>query len=139
MLRSLATSKDTQTSITGIIAAAVLAYKGLDMQALIAGDPVQIAHVASCVLVAIIGVLATKENADGKTTVLGAIAGALYAAQGAVGNVTTGVVIAVLGHLTNKAAAAKGPVLVPPGPAATLHMDDMPRGRTEPPRGRTAA
>ncbi len=109
VLRSLATSRDTQTSITGIIAASVLAYKGLDVAALVAGDPVQIAHVVSCVLVALIGVLATKENADGKTTLLGAVAGALYAAQGDVDTVTTGVVIAVLGHFTNKMVPARGP------------------------------
>jgi hypothetical protein len=109
VLRSLATSKDTRTSITGIVAAGVLACKGLDVAALVAGDPVQIAHVISCVLVALIGVLATKENADGKTTLLGAVAGALYAAQGDVDTVATGVVIAALGHFTNKVVPARGP------------------------------
>ncbi len=105
VLRSLATSKDTQTTITGIIAGAVLAVQGLNMEALIAGDPVQIAHVVAGVLVAAIGLLATKENADGKTTLLGVIAGALYAMPGSVEAITGGVVVAVLGHVTNKAIA----------------------------------
>ncbi len=109
VLRSLATSKDTQTTITGIVAAAVLATKGLNVERLVAGDAFQIARAISCVLVALIGVLATKESADGKTTLLGAVAGSLYAAQGDVDTVTTGVIIAVLGHFTNKVVPARGP------------------------------
>ncbi len=101
VLKSLATNKDTQTTITGMIAGAVLAVQGLNMEALIAGDPVQIAHVVACVLVAGIGLLATKENAEGKTTLLGIIAGALYSMQGSVEAISAGTVIAVLGHLTN--------------------------------------
>jgi len=113
VLRSLATSKDTRTTITGMIAAAVLATKGLNAEQLLAGDPIQVAHAISCVLVAMIGVLATKENADGKTTLLGVVAGALYAAQGSVDTITTGVVIGVLGHLTNKAVTKSLPPLPP--------------------------
>lgn len=101
-LKSLATDKDTQTSITGIIAGAVLAIPGLDWSKIIAGDPGQIAHLASGLLLALIGVFATKENADDKTTLLGAFSGALYATQGSVEAVVTGVVIAVLGYFTNK-------------------------------------
>ncbi len=102
VLKSLATSKDTHTTITGMIAGAVLAVQGLNIDALIAGDPVQIAHAVAGVLVAGIGLLATKENADGKTTLLGVAAGALYAMQGSVEAITGGVVVAVLGHVTNK-------------------------------------
>src|SRR3990167_4890902 len=81
-LKSLAPSKDTRTTITGIIAGAALALLGLDWEALLAGDPAQIAKVISGLLIAWVGVLATKRHADGQTTAVGAAAGALYAVQG---------------------------------------------------------
>lgn len=106
LLKSLATNKDTQTSVTGMIAAAVLAVPGLDMTKLVAGDPSQIAHLAAALLVALIGYFATKANADGKTTLIGAVAGSLYAASGSVGSIATGAVIAALGYFTNKPVGA---------------------------------
>jgi hypothetical protein len=102
VLRSLAGSKDTQTTIVGVIAAAVLAIPGLDLTALISGDAHQIARVAAGLVVVAIGWLATKENKDGHTTLLGTVAGGLYASQGSVEAVTTGVVLALVGYLTNK-------------------------------------
>jgi hypothetical protein len=102
LLKSLAISQDTRTTMTGLVAAAVLAVPGLDLPKLVAGDAVQIARVVSGLLVAWIGYLATKRGADGKTTLLGAAAGSLYAVQGSFEAVVTGVVIGVLGHLTNK-------------------------------------
>ena len=104
VLKSLATSKDTQTTITGIIAGAVLAIPGLDLAALVAGDAGQVARVVCGLLVAMIGWMATKHGADGKTTLIGVVGGALYASQGSVEAVVTGVVIAALGYFTNKPA-----------------------------------
>jgi hypothetical protein len=106
VLKSLASSPDTRTSITGVIAAVVLAVPGLDLPKLIAGDPMQIARVLAGLAVALIGYLATKPQADGKATLSGAIGGALYAAQGSVDAIVTGVVIALLGFLTNKREAS---------------------------------
>ncbi len=100
-LKSLATSKDTRTTITGLIAAAVLA-SGVDIGKVLEGDPIQIARAVSAVLLAVIGILATRENADGKTSLLGVISGALYAAAGSIEAITTGVVIALVGYFTNK-------------------------------------
>jgi len=108
-LKSLATSKDTRTTITGIVAAIVLAVPGLDFQKLLAGDVDQIAHLTAALLVAALGYLSTKPDADGKTTLLGAVAGALYAMAGSVEAIVTGTVIAALGHLTNKPAAELAP------------------------------
>jgi hypothetical protein len=102
LLKSLASSADTRTTVTGILAGAVVALPGLELDKLLAGDPQQIARVVAGLLVAGIGYLATKPRADGKTTAVGAVAGALYACQGSVEAIVTGVVIAVLGHLTNK-------------------------------------
>lgn len=101
-LRSLAQDKNTRTTITGMIAAAVLAIPGFDLARLIDGDAAQIAKVISAVLVFLVGLFATREKADGATTALGAAAGAVYACQGSVEAIVTGVVVAVLGHLTNK-------------------------------------
>lgn len=105
MLKSLATSKDTQTTIAGVIAGAVLAIPGLDLAKVIAGDPGQIAHLAAGLSVALIGILATKENQDGHTTLLGTVSGALYATSGSIEAITTGVVIALAGYFTNKPTA----------------------------------
>lgn len=107
-LKSLATNKDTQTTIAGAIAGAVLAIPGLDMSKVIAGDPGQIGHLAAGLGVALIGFLATKENCDGHTTMLGTVAAAAYASSGSVEAVITGVVIAGLGYFTNKPVAAGG-------------------------------
>jgi primosomal replication protein N len=104
-LKSLATSKDTRTTIVGLIVGAVLALPGLDIEALISGDPNQVAKVAAGLGIWAIGFLTTKENADGKTTLVGTVTGALYASQGSVEAVITGVVIAVLGYFTNKQVA----------------------------------
>lgn len=101
MLKSLAQSKDTRTTIMGLIAGAVLAIPGLDLTKLIGGDPVQVAKLASGLLVALIGYWATKANREGASTAAGAAAGALYAVQGSVESIVTAVVIAVLGHVTN--------------------------------------
>ncbi len=105
ILKSLATDKNTATTITGIIAAAVLAIPGLDLTKLVEGDPAMIAKVAAGLAIAIIGFLATKEQKDGTTTFVGVVAGALYAASGAVDAVTTGLTLAVVGYFTNKPVA----------------------------------
>ena len=99
LLKSLATSKDTQTTIAGMIAGCVLTIPGLDLSRLIAGDPHQIALVLSGVAVWFIGLLATKEHHDGHTTALGVVAGVL---QLCIGNVVTAVTLALCGYLTNK-------------------------------------
>lgn len=109
LLKSLATNKGTQTTIVGLLAAAVLTIPGLDLGKLLSGDPVQIAHVISGVLVFFIGLVATRERANGKATALGTVAGALYAVQGSVEAVVTAVVIALLGYLTNQPTAPKTP------------------------------
>ncbi len=106
LLKSLATNKDTQTSITGLIAAAIITIPGLDVAKTIAGDPMQIAHLVSGLLLAGISLLATRENHDGSTTALGTIAGVLQACSGQVADIAVGVVIALLGYFTNKPAAA---------------------------------
>jgi primosomal replication protein N len=109
LLKSLATSHDTKTTIIGLIAGTILAVHGLDLTALISGDPLQVAHVLSGVCVAAIGFLCTKENADGKTTLVGVLAGALQAASGSVDAIITGLVLAVLGYITNKPGSAALP------------------------------
>jgi hypothetical protein len=105
LLKSLATDKNTQTTITGLIAGAVLAVPGLDVGKLISGDGSQIAHLVAGLLVAALGFLATKENRDGHTTLIGTVAGSAYAMQGSVESITTGVVLALVGYLTNKPTA----------------------------------
>jgi hypothetical protein len=105
LLESLAASKDTQTTITGILAGAVLAIPGLDMGKIVAGDPGQISHLVAGLLVAGLGFLTTKENHDGHTTLIGTVAGSAYAMQGNVESITTGVVLALLGYLANKPTA----------------------------------
>ncbi|MBZ5580893.1 MAG: hypothetical protein LAQ30_01585 [Acidobacteriia bacterium] len=109
LLKSLATSKDTQTTIAGLIAGAVLAIPGLDLAAVIAGDPHHIARLLSGLAVAAIGWLATKEGCDHHTTAIGAAAGAVFAAQGSLDKLITGVVVALLGYLTNKPTAKQEP------------------------------
>jgi hypothetical protein len=109
LLKSLATSKDTQTTITGIIAGAVLAIPGLDWSKVIAGDPVQLAHLAAGLCVAGIGYLATKQNHNGHTSVLGGIAAGLYASSGGVDAFVTAIIIGALGHNTNQPTTAVGP------------------------------
>lgn len=107
LLKSLAKSQDTHTTITGLIAAAVLAVPGFDPAKILAGDIPEIARVVAALLVAVIGYYATKPGKDGMTTALGAIAGALYSVQGDITSVATGATIFVLGHLTNKVVAQK--------------------------------
>ena len=102
VLKSLATSNDTKTTVVGLLAGAVLLIPGLDMAQLLAGDPGQIAHVGASLLVAVLGFLATKERHDGHTTLVGTAAGALYAMQGTVETIVTGLIIAILGYFTNK-------------------------------------
>jgi len=106
-LNSLATSKDTQTTVAGMLAAAVMAIKGLDIGKLLAGDPQQIALVTSGLAVALVGFLATKENHDGHTTLLGAVAAA---AQASVGNFTAAIAMALCGYFTNKTVTTSEPV-----------------------------
>lgn len=102
VLKSLATSKNTQTTITGLIAGAVLAVPGLDLRQLLSGDPVQLAHVAAGLVVWAISVLATRTGHDGSTTFLGAVAAALQASSGQAGDITTGIVLFLVGYFTNK-------------------------------------
>lgn len=98
-LNSLATDKNTQTTVAGMLAAAVLAIKGLDFGKLLAGDPQQIALVTSGLAVALCGFLATKENHDGHTTFFGVVAGA---SQAFIGNFTAAIALALCGYFTNK-------------------------------------
>lgn len=105
LLKSLATNKGTQTSITGLIAGAMLAVPGLDLRKLLEGDTVQIAHIAAGLVVWGIGILATRKGHDGTTSLLGVIGGALQASSGQMQDLTIAIVIAVLGHLTNKPVA----------------------------------
>jgi hypothetical protein len=102
LLRSLAESADTKTTIAGVAAGAVIAIPGLSLDGLLAGDPGMIGRLVAGLLVAVIGYLATKKGHDGQTTAVGAVAGVLQASSGSVSAITTGVVIALLGYLTNK-------------------------------------
>ena len=102
VLKSLATNKDTQTSITGVLAAAMLAIPGLDLSKLLAGDPLQLAHIGAGLLVALIGWWATKRQHDGDATAAGALAGVLYASTGQISDIATGAIVALLGYYTNK-------------------------------------
>jgi hypothetical protein len=104
LVRSLATDKNTQTTVVGAIAGVLLAIKDLDWAKLLAGDPQQIAMVASGIAVWGIGYLATKENHDGHTTLLGVLAAA---AQAYVGNFTAAATIGLCGYFTNKAVPAR--------------------------------
>jgi hypothetical protein len=113
VLKSLATNKNTQTTITGLIAGAILVIPGLNLGQLIAGDPVQIAHLAAGLVVWAISILATHKGHDGTTTVLGVIGAVLQGSSGQIQDLTVAVVIALLGHLTNKPVAK---VEAPPAP-----------------------
>ncbi len=104
LLKSLARDKPTSTTISGIIAGAILAVPGLDLTALIEGEPSQVARVVAGVLVATLGYLAGKETAGGRKTLVGVIAGAAYSVQGSLEALTTGVVIALLGYFTGQPA-----------------------------------
>lgn len=106
LLKSLASDPKTNTTIVGILAGAVLAVPGLDLSALISGDPAQIARVSSGILVAGIGALAGRAGHDGHTTLLGVLAGSLQASSGQLAGITTGVVLALCGYLTNKPVAS---------------------------------
>ncbi len=108
-LRSLATNKDTQSTIAGILAGAVISVPGFDLSKLIAGDSVQIAHLVAGLLMALIGLWATKARRDGQTTSAGALAGVLYSLSGQINDVIVGVVIALLGFYTNKPVAPPTP------------------------------
>jgi hypothetical protein len=118
VLKSLAGSNDTKTTITGIVAGAVVAIPGLDWSQVLAGDPMSIARLLSGFVIAQVGYLATKPGHDGHTTALGTVAGALYAVQGSLQSVITAVVIALVGYLTNK------PVVG--GVTASLSVQSMP-------------
>jgi hypothetical protein len=98
-LASLATSKDTQTTVAGALAGAVLAIKGLNLSALIAGDPRQYALFISGIAVGGIGWLATKANQDGSTTLLGVIGAAM---QASMGDFTAALTVGLTGYFTNK-------------------------------------
>jgi len=101
LLRGLAGSEDTRTTLAGLVAAAVIA-SSVDLDRLLAGDAVSIAHAISAILVAVLGYFATRKNADGTTTSLGAAAGALYAVAGDVSSLITGMVLFITGYFTNK-------------------------------------
>ncbi len=101
-LRSLATSKDTQTSIAGILAGAVVAVPGFDLGRLLAGDWMIAAHVAAGLAVALLGIWSTRANRDGHCTLVGILGAALYGCSGQVSDIVTALVIALAGYLTNK-------------------------------------
>jgi hypothetical protein len=103
ILKSLAMSADTRTTVTGLLAATILAIHGLNLAALIAGDPQQIALVVSSLSVAALGFIATKANKDGHATLLGVVAAAC---QAYVGDFTGAIALATCGYLTNKPTAA---------------------------------
>jgi hypothetical protein len=104
LLKSLATSKDTQTTLAGLLAGAVLAIANLNREQLLAGDPHQIAILLSGLALWALGIVATKERRDGHATFLGTLAGSLHAwaAGGNLESLLTGVAIALAGYLTNK-------------------------------------
>lgn len=104
-VRSLARSKDRQTSAVSALAAIILEIRGLDWDKLISGDPYQIAHLVACAAIWYIGRLATKPQADGKATFAGVVGGALYAVAGSVEAITTAVTIALVGYLSGKPVA----------------------------------
>jgi len=95
-------NKNLQTSIVGLLASIGLCVANIDLAKLLAGDPLQIAHLAAALLVWLIGILATRANRDGHTTLLGVVAGALQACSGQVSDITIGAALAVIGYFTNK-------------------------------------
>lgn len=103
-LKSLATDKNTQTTVAGWLAGTVIAIKGINPDQLLAGDPAQLGVLLSSIAVAAMGQLATKENRNGHTTVVGVIAGVtqLY-----IGDFTNALVIALCGYFTNQPTTAK--------------------------------
>jgi hypothetical protein len=111
LLKSLAADKNAQTTVTGMLAGAILAIHGLDMAQLLAGDPQQIALVVSGLAVALVGFLATKENHDGHTTLLGVVAAA---SQAFIGNFTAAITVALCGYFTNKTVVTAAPVRTAP-------------------------
>jgi hypothetical protein len=113
LLTSLATNKDTQTTVAGLLAGAVLGIKDLNLSALIAGDPHQVATLVSGLALWGIGYLCTKANRDGQTTLLGVLAAA---AQASIGNFTAALTLGLTGYLTNKKAVAA------PAPAANQEV-----------------
>lgn len=127
LLRSLATDKNTQTTITGLLAAVILAVPGLDLEQVIAGDPAQIARLIAAALVAVIGFLATKYKADGKTSLIGVVAGTLYASAGTLEAAITGTLIAAIGYFTNKPVTPEPPSLHRPGPPGEIPESNRPR------------
>lgn len=105
-LRSLATSKDTQSTLIGILAAAVVAVPTFNLSALLAGDLGQLTSVGSALAIALIGWLATKPGHDGSTTLLGAVAGGLHVLPTqTVESVSSAVILAMVGYVTNKPTA----------------------------------
>lgn len=102
LLSFFAKNDDTRTTTAGAIAAAIIA-SGIDPQKLAEGDVHTIAQAIAAVAVMLLGYLATKKGADGTTTGVGALAGAMYAAAGDVSSVIVGVVLFLAGYFTNKA------------------------------------
>lgn len=107
ILSSLATSADTRTTVIGMAAGALIAAQGLDLQRLMDGDAAQIARASAAMAVAMLGWLATKERAAGTGTLVGVVAGGLYAISGSVEAVVTGAVLAVLGHVAGDQGARR--------------------------------
>lgn len=91
-----------KTTIAGILTSAVL-MSGVNAGKLLSGDIQEISKLIAALLVGLVGYFAAKRNADGHATVAGVTAGSLYAVSGELQTVITGVVIALLGYLTNKA------------------------------------
>lgn len=108
-ISSLATSKDTQTTIVGAIAAVIISINGLDWSKLLSGDANQIALVISALAVWGVGVMTTKENSDGHTTILGIIAAS---AQAYIGNFSTALTVGLCGYFSNKLPQSSPPAKV---------------------------
>lgn len=107
LLNSLAHSKDTQTTIVGVLAGAVLVIPGLDFSKLLAGDIEQICRLAAGLIVCVIGYYATKPGKDGATSLLGVLAAALHLTPGNVQSFVTSFLIAAVGYFVNKPAAKR--------------------------------
>jgi putative Mn2+ efflux pump MntP len=107
VLKSLATDNRTKTTITGVIAGTIVAL-GADLDKVIAGDPQEIARIGAGLALMFLGRIATKENADGKATLVGTIAATAYAYSTALTDIVGAVIIAVMGYFTNKSATNDG-------------------------------
>jgi hypothetical protein len=101
-VRNVATDAKTKATIAGSIAAIAIALPRFSVERLIDCDWSAWAQLLTALCVAGIGWVAARENADGRSTALGAIALALQASQGAVETIVTGVVIQFGAYLAGK-------------------------------------